>query len=279
VVTERSGFRFRLYPTLEQAGALARWAGCARVVWNAALEQRRTAARMGQRASWAAQDAELAELKRAFPWLSEPHSDVCQQLLRDLDRAHRNWWAGRARRPRFKRKGRDSVRIQSRPGKGEIQIRRLNRRWGEVRVPKLGWVRFRWSRKPVGEIKHLTISRDALGWHVSLCCERERERPAAYLGPAVGLDRGVAVAVADSDGPTSCHACRAARRSACAGWLAGLAARRPREGSARRASVAARAAISARSTGLPSCGSARRASAETSFIASRPRSPRATAWL
>jgi putative transposase len=61
-------------------------------------------------------------------------------------------------------------------------------------------VRFRWSRNPVGKIKHLMISRDALDWHVSLCCEREAERPVADLGPPVGIDRGVAVAVADSDG-------------------------------------------------------------------------------
>ena len=50
---------------------------------------------MGQRASWAKpRDAELAELKRAFPWLSKPHSDVCQQVLRDLDRAHRQLVGG-----------------------------------------------------------------------------------------------------------------------------------------------------------------------------------------
>jgi putative transposase len=27
-----------------------------------------------------------------------------------------------------------------------LHVRRLNRRWGEVRVPKVGWVRFRWTR-------------------------------------------------------------------------------------------------------------------------------------
>lgn len=68
-----------------------------------------------------------------------------------------------------------------------------------MRVPKLGWVRFRFSRKPAGEIKHLTITRDALGWQVSLCCERDVERPAANIRPPVGIDRGVAAAVATSD--------------------------------------------------------------------------------
>jgi putative transposase len=195
-VTERTGYRFRLYPTPDQARALERWAGCARALWNAALEQRRTARRMGKGCGWAAQDRELSEAKREHPWLCEPHSDVLQQALRDLDRALVRFFRGQARYPRFKRKGRESFRIQSRGAKGEIRVRRLSRRWGEVRVPKLGWVRFRFSREPLGEIKHLTVSRDALGWHVALCCVREVDRPTVHLGPPVGIDRGVVATVA-----------------------------------------------------------------------------------
>jgi len=199
---ERTGYRYRLYPTSGQGQALSRWAGCARAIWNAALEQRRTAWRMHrQRVTWAAQDAELAAAKREHPWLAEPHSDVCQQTLRDLDRAFARFLRGDARYPRFKRKRRrESFRIQSRRGKAEIAVRRLTRRWGEVRVPKLGWVRFRWSRKPKGEIKHLTISRDALGWHLSLCCERQSVPVPMNPGPPIGLDRGVAATVALSTG-------------------------------------------------------------------------------
>jgi hypothetical protein len=64
-------------------------------VWNAALEQRVLAWRMGrQRVAWAAQDAELPELKRALPWLSEPHSDVLQQTLRDLGPAFVRFFRG-----------------------------------------------------------------------------------------------------------------------------------------------------------------------------------------
>jgi hypothetical protein len=61
MASERAGFRYRLSPIPEQGAALERWAGCARAVYNAALEQRRTAYRMGQRATWAAQDAELSD--------------------------------------------------------------------------------------------------------------------------------------------------------------------------------------------------------------------------
>lgn len=125
---------------------------------------------------------------------------MLQQALRDLDRAYVRFFRGEAGRPHFRRKGRDGFRIQSRPGKGEITVRRLSRHWGEVRVPKLGWVRLRLSRSPLGSIKHLTITRDALGWHVSLCCEQAVPAPAPHVGPPVGIDRGVAATLALSTG-------------------------------------------------------------------------------
>jgi len=199
---EHIGYLYRLYPTAAQSVAFERWAGCARAVWNAALEQRKTAWRMaGVSLRYESQGgAGLTEAKRAHPWLGEPHADVLQQALRDLDRAFVRFFRGESRYPRFRRKGRERFRIQNRSATGRIEVRRLSRRWGEVRVPKLGWVRFRWSRKPVGEIKHLTITRVALGWHISFCCERERQTPTANSGPPLGIDRGVTATVALSTG-------------------------------------------------------------------------------
>jgi putative transposase len=195
-------YRYRLSPTPEQADALTRWCGCARAVYNAGLEQRRTAYRdCGISLGYNQQGArELTEAKAALAWLAEPHCNVLQQALRDLDRAYRNFFAGRAGFPRFKRRGRhDSFRIQARAS-APIRVRRLNRRCGEVTIPKLGTVRFRWSRKPIGDIRHLTVSRDTLGWNIALCCDQHAEQPARHPGPAVGIDRGVSATVALSTG-------------------------------------------------------------------------------
>ncbi len=195
-------YRYRLYPTALQVEALHRWCGCARAIYNAGLEQRQVAWRdHGTSLSYNDQGAnQLTEAKRALPWLAEPHSDVLQQSLRDLDCAYRNFFAGRGGFPRFKRKGRrDSFRVQARAN-APICVRRLSRHWGEIIIPKFGAIRFRWSRRPVGEIRHLTVSRDVLGWHVCLCCNEPIRAVAVNDAAPVGVDRGVTATAALSTG-------------------------------------------------------------------------------
>ncbi len=201
-------FSYRLYPTVDQADLMAQSAGCARAIYNAALEQRSVSWQMlRRRVSRNQQDRELRDLKRTegLEYLGQVNSDVLVQALWDLDRAFDRFFDGLASYPRFKAKGRarDSFRLQQRKsGSGlSLETRRLSRKWGEVKVPKLGWVRFRWDRKPVGNIKNATITREANGWHIKLCCDDQQDQPAARpVERAVGIDAGVAVAYATSDG-------------------------------------------------------------------------------
>ena len=79
-------------------------------------------------------------------------------------------------------------------------MRRLNRNRGEVRVPKAGWVRFRWSRAVPADVKSFRVTRDRAGrWHVAFAVIPE---PVAGpgTGAVVGIDRGVKVAAALSTG-------------------------------------------------------------------------------
>lgn len=207
------GRRYRLCLTPGQEGQAHRTAGCCRALWNAALEQRRAAYAMGLAKPWStAQCAELPDLKRAegLEWLADAPAQCLQQTLRDLDRAYVNFFDGlvayaRGERaeppgpPAWKRRGaaRESFRF---PQGRDIEVKRLNRRWGAVRLPRLGWCRLRWTRALDGEVRYATVSRDAHGWHVAFCVETARVPAAPPFGAAVGLDRGVAVAVADSGG-------------------------------------------------------------------------------
>ncbi len=77
------------------------------------------------------------------------------------------------------------------PGR-EIETKRLNGKFSALRLPKIGWIKYHDSRPLRGTIKNVTVSRDALGWHVSFACEIEAAAQCANALPAVGIDRGIA---------------------------------------------------------------------------------------
>jgi putative transposase len=90
---------------------------------------------------------------------------IHQQALRDFSQARANFFTGTHGKPTWRKAGRDEgFRIVAlRPG----QVRRLNRHWGQVFVPKAGWVRFRWSRA-VPEAKSFRVRLDRAGrWHIA----------------------------------------------------------------------------------------------------------------
>jgi putative transposase len=199
-VIQRS-FRYRLRPTPEQAETLAQYAGATRFIYNLALEQRRDfwrqyRAQTGGWLNFISQGREVTQLRAEVPWLAAIPSTPLTQALRDLDRAYTNFWAGRAGYPTPRRKGaNDSFRFKA----VDLQFRRLNGKWSAVRVPKIGWIKFRDTRPFRGSLVNATVSVRAGQWHIALCCEIEHEAPANDL-PAIGIDRGIANTLALSSG-------------------------------------------------------------------------------
>jgi putative transposase len=195
------GFKFKLNPTDEQAAAFRQFAGCTRAVYNAALFQRTNFWRQYRRATgehlgYVAQARELTALRAEFDWIASVSQTIQQQALRDLDKAFVNFFEGRAGYPSPRRKGvNEAFRFAGR----EVETRRLNKNWSTVRLPKIGWVRFRDTQPVLGEVKNATVSLDPLGWHISFACEIEHEQP-ANIRPAVGIDRGVVNTFALSTG-------------------------------------------------------------------------------
>ena len=137
--------------------------------------------------------------------------------MRDLEKAFGNFFKGRAGYPSPRKKGiNDTFRFQGR----EVELKKLNRKWSAVRLPKIGWVKLRATRPVRGTVKNVTVSSDALGWHVSFACAVEHIVP-ANICPSVGIDRGIANTLALSNGervsvPASLEAlerrCRYAQR-------------------------------------------------------------------
>ena len=113
-----------------------------------------------------------------------------------------NFFHGTHRKPTWRKAGRDEgFRIVDlRPG----WVQRLNRRWGQVYIPKAGWIRFRWCRT-VPEARSYRVKLDRAGrWHVAFAAI-----PDSIKGPGrgkiVGVDRGVTVSAALSTGEM--HTC------------------------------------------------------------------------
>jgi putative transposase len=91
----------------------------------------------------------------------------------------------------------DSFRF---PDPVSIKVERTGNSSGRIKLPKLGWIALRgWHAVP-GDICNATVSRRAGQWHVSVQWQREVAEPIPSILPAVGIDRGIAVFAALSDG-------------------------------------------------------------------------------
>ncbi|MDQ7005065.1 MAG: transposase [Ghiorsea sp.] len=71
-----------------------------------------------------------------------------------------------------------------------------------IKLPKLGYIKFRKSRDIEGKIKSATVSRNGKHWYVSILCELEVAEPIHPSSSAVGIDRGASIMAACSDGKT-----------------------------------------------------------------------------
>jgi putative transposase len=100
-------YRIRAYPNGAQRRLLDRWFGAARWLWNTALRIRSEAYRAcGLTLTGNDVSRWLTQWKRTpgNEWLAEVPATCLTQCLRDQDAAFRNFFARRARYPRFKRK-------------------------------------------------------------------------------------------------------------------------------------------------------------------------------
>jgi putative transposase len=193
--------RYRLQPTREQETVLLRHCSDARYVWNLAVEQHAWW-RPGRRSApgYLEQCRQLTAARADNPWLAGGSQTVQQQALRDFARAMAGFFARTHGRPSWRKVGRnEGFRVTGQRGR-QWDVRRLNRNWGQVHVPKAGWVRFRWSRDVPADARSFRVTRDRAGrWHIAFAVI-----PAPVQGPrtgeAVGIDRGVTVSAALSTG-------------------------------------------------------------------------------
>jgi putative transposase len=179
--------RIRLYPNHSHARALAVQFGCARWVFNQALDlAQKTYREIGKGLTYHDHARRLPVLKQEHEWLRQADSQVLQASLQNLAAAFDNFFQRRAEYPSFKsRHGRQSIQY---PQRVKLDGKRIY-------LPKVGWVKAVVHRPLVGRIKTVTISREPCGhYYAAILSEDDRETPAPVIpegGHFTGIDVGL----------------------------------------------------------------------------------------
>jgi len=195
----KRAYRYRFYPTEQQADLLNRTFGCVRWVYNEALAERSRAWTQEQRRVGFAETCRMLTAWKRDPeraWLAEVSNVALQQGLQHLQHAYLSFWGKRAKYPKFKKKGR--TRDSATFTRGGFSWRN-----GQVKLAKTSEpLDIRWSRPlPAGaDPSTVTVSRDAADrWHISILCEDEvHDGPVTDL--TVGVDAGITTLVTMSTG-------------------------------------------------------------------------------
>lgn len=197
----QKAFKFKFNPTPAQIEQLSVEFGCARFVWNHTLHLRQVVYEYcdKENLNYVASNKHLTFLKKTekFGWLKTATASVLTQKLIDLDTAYTNFFKGRAKFPRFKKKGHaESIRYQM----DQRNILSTYSAGDFIKLPKIGYINVRWSQIPAGTPKMVTVSKTASGkYFVSFACEVE-QLPKEKTGAIVGCDVGIKDAIVTSDG-------------------------------------------------------------------------------
>ena len=192
--------KIALNPNNTQATYFARASGTARFAYNWALAewQRQYEAWKADnrlpKPSQAALRRQLNALKQEqYPWMLEVTKNAPQMAIMQLGCAFKNFWAGRAKYPKFRKKG-----VHDRFSLSNDQF---SVKGSRIRIPHLGWVRMRESLRFTGKILSATLSRVADKWFVSITVDTEDlpKRRAENQG-ATGVDLGLSALATLSTG-------------------------------------------------------------------------------
>ncbi|MFD0273247.1 RNA-guided endonuclease InsQ/TnpB family protein [Kitasatospora sp. NPDC127111] len=204
------GHRARLVLTREESARIDAQAHAARAMWNQ-LHDLWSMTPKCQR-SLTRMDEVLRQARRDIDWYAVLPAQAAQAVLKTYVQAWRNCWEGRADEPSFKARFRTPMAVDIPQGR-DLNIVRVHRRWGMVQLPKVGRVRFRWTKDlPVGKradaenrITGARLVKDVLGWHIAFRIQATEAVPAPHTGPEVGIDAGITVPLALSDGNHQHH--------------------------------------------------------------------------
>lgn len=176
-------YKFRLYPTEKQMMMFEKTFGSSRFIWNQMLADKiqyyKETGKMLNNTP--------ARYKKDYPWLKEVDSLALCNVQLNLQKAYKSFFQSGFGFPNFKSKKKMySQSYQTNNNNNNIVVCD-----GKVKLPKIGWVRFKQHRKMTGLIKGATISKTATGkYYISILCETDIQ-PYPKTNSSVGIDLGL----------------------------------------------------------------------------------------
>lgn len=199
-------YNYRLYPTPGQQQALAKAFGCTRVVFNDGLHEREQAREAGLPYVTDGELSKRLTMSKRNPeraWLAEVSAAVLQQALADLNSAYRNFFNSLS----GKRKGCKLAPPRFRSRKDSRQTIRFTKNAcfkvlgdGRLRLPKIGDVEVRWSRRLSAEPTSVTVIKDAAGRYFASFVVQAGDVPLPRSDSEIGIDLGLTHFAVRSDG-------------------------------------------------------------------------------
>ncbi|WP_328870825.1 transposase [Streptomyces sp. NBC_00287] len=192
-------YNYRIHLNRDQQQALARFFGCARVVYNDGLRTRNEAYKRGEPFITDAQLQKrvitMAKKTSEREWLKEAPSVALVQSLGDLHAAYRNFFAWR----RGDRKGPkvNPPKPKKKAGRQSLRFTRngfVLRGSGRLFIAKLGDVVVRWSRPLPSEPSSVTIIKDPTGRYFASFVIETEDQPLPELDledTDTGIDLGL----------------------------------------------------------------------------------------
>jgi putative transposase len=188
-----------MYPNKEQVRKIWQHIGTCRFLYNWSLEEKIRAYQTDSKSlTMFDLNMKIPELKKQYEWMNETNSQSLQAVNRNVETAFKNFFRKKADFPKFKSK-KNPVQSFQVPQHYEVKLDE-----NKVKLPKLGFVKTKISRKFVGELKTATVSATSTGkYYISVLVDdglKEPEPAPFDSTTTVGIDVGLTSFLVTSEG-------------------------------------------------------------------------------
>lgn len=202
-------YKTEINPTPEQKQIINRTIGTCRYVYNFYLAHNKEVYKSENRfvsgmdfSKWLNND--FIPLNSEYQWIKEVSSKSVKQSIMNGERAFKNFFSGKSRFPRFKKKGKSDVKMYfvKTDAKSVIHCERHR-----IKIPTLGWVRLKEKGYiPTNPTSHIiksgSVSCKAGRYYVSVLVEQEDMPKPCLPDDGIGIDLGLKDFAVCSNGET-----------------------------------------------------------------------------